>query len=343
MLVRERHEFEERRLAYVAVTRARHSLLLSGSYWATQTKPRGPSPFLAELAASGVIGPLPGGSQNEVNPLGDEVDVMLWPADPLGGRRARVEAAAEAVRSADPGTTGTWAPELELLLAERAARLDSARYVALPNRVPASRFKDFVTDPAAVASSLRRPMPEKPYRATRLGTLFHSWVEQRAGVGGSFEELDTLATESDTEQGQLDAAALAALQATFEQSPWAGLAPIEVEREIHLVLDGQIVICKIDAVYAVAAPDGTRRFQVVDWKTGKAPKRRPRPRREAAPARPVSPCLLALGRHRPRAHRCGLLLRRRRPHHRADPAARRERPGCPLEVVTPALAERTSS
>jgi DNA helicase-2/ATP-dependent DNA helicase PcrA len=272
VLVRERHEFEERRLAYVAVTRARHSLLLSGSYWATQTKPRGPSPFLAELAASGVIGPLPGGSQNEVNPLGDEVDVVLWPADPLGGRRARVEAAAEAVRSADPGTTGTWAPELELLLAERAARLDSARYVALPNRVPASRFKDFVSDPAAVASSLRRPMPEKPYRATRLGTLFHSWVEQRAGVGGSFEELDTLATEADTEQGQLDDAALAALQATFEQSPWAGLAPIEVEREIHLVLDGQIVICKIDAVYAVAAPDGTRRFQVVDWKTGKAPR-----------------------------------------------------------------------
>jgi DNA helicase-2/ATP-dependent DNA helicase PcrA len=272
VLVRERHEFEERRLAYVAVTRARHALLMSGSYWATQMKPRGPSPFLVELAESGIIGPLPAGTQHEENPLGDEVDVIVWPTDPLGGRRARVEAAAAAVRSADPGTTGTWAPELELLLAERAARLDSGRYVALPTRVPASRFKDFVTDPAAVAASLRRPMPEKPYRATRLGTLFHSWVEQRAGAGGSFEELDTLATESDTENTLLDAAALEKLQATFLNSPWADRAPIEVEREIHLVLDGQIIICKIDAVYAVPGVGDEVRFQVVDWKTGKAPK-----------------------------------------------------------------------
>ena len=32
-------------------------------------------------------------------------------------------------------------------------------------------------------TALRRPMPERPYRATRLGTLFHSWVEQRIGGG----------------------------------------------------------------------------------------------------------------------------------------------------------------
>jgi len=271
-LVRERHLLEERRLAYVAVTRARHSLLLTGSFWSSQTKPRGPSPFLRELESAGVIGALPDGSQSDQNPLGDEVEVIVWPMDPLGNRRARVEAAAEAVRAANPSDTGAWATELELLLAERAARLDSGRYVALPSRVPASRFKDFVTDPASVAASLRRPMPEKPYRATRLGTLFHSWVEQRAGVHGSFEELDTLPTESDLDDTLVDALTLAKLQATFEQSPWAGLAPIEVEREIHLVLDGQIVICKIDAVYTIDSTNGPARFQVVDWKTGKAPK-----------------------------------------------------------------------
>ena len=59
---------------------------------------------------------------------------------------------------------------------------------------------------------------------------------------------------------------LAALQATFERSPWASRAPIDVEREIHLVLDSQIIICKIDAVYR-----DDDRYQVVDWKTGKAP------------------------------------------------------------------------
>jgi DNA helicase-2/ATP-dependent DNA helicase PcrA len=270
--VRERHQLEERRLAYVAVTRARHSLLLTGSFWSSQTKPRGPSPFLRELEAAGVIGSLPDGSQSEENPLGDEVDVIVWPMDPLGNRRSRVEAAAEAVREASPSDTGAWTTELDLLLRERAARLDADRYVELPNRVPASRFKDFVTDPAAVAASLRRPMPEKPYRATRLGTLFHSWVEERAGVGGSFEELDTLATEADIESESLDDAALAALQATFEKSRWASLKPVEVEREIHLVLDGQIIICKIDAVYEMLSPDGTPRYEVVDWKTGAPPK-----------------------------------------------------------------------
>ena len=272
-LVRERHELEERRLAYVAVTRARHSLLLTGSFWSSQSKPRGPSPFLAQLADAGVIGALPDGTDNEANPLGDEVDVVSWPLDPLGNRRARVEAAAAAVREADPGASGRWSAELDLLLAERSARLNANSYVEVPSRVPASRFKDFVTDPASVARSLRRPMPEKPYRATRLGTLFHSWVEERSGTSGSVEELDTLATESDTDDAPIDSEQLASLQRTFEHSAWASRKPTEVEREIHLILDGQIIICKIDAVYVVDAVDGQpERYQVVDWKTGKAPR-----------------------------------------------------------------------
>jgi DNA helicase-2/ATP-dependent DNA helicase PcrA len=276
--VREKHTDEERRLAYVAVTRARHRLLMTGSFRTELTKPRGPSPFLVELAADGIIDPLPAAPQQEDNPLGDEDDTIVWPADPLGARRERVEAAAEAVRTADPGDTGAWMAELDLLLAERAVRLSASSLVPLPSRVPASRFKDFVSDPASVAASLRRPMPEKPYRATRLGTLFHSWVEARSGISGSVEELDTLLTESDVENAPLDAEQLAELQRTFEASPWANLAPVEVEREIHLVLDGQIIICKIDAVYALSSADDTAadetspRYQVVDWKTGKSPK-----------------------------------------------------------------------
>jgi DNA helicase II / ATP-dependent DNA helicase PcrA len=272
-LVRDRHANEERRLAYVAVTRARHLLLLSGSYWSGTVKPRNPSPFLLELADAGVIGDLPGGTQYEESPLDDTAELIRWPVDPLGGRRARVEAAAVAVREADPGDPGRWATELDLLLKERAARLAASSLVEMPSRVPASRFKDFVSDPASVAASLRRPMPEKPYRATRLGTLFHSWVEERSGIGGSVEELDALLTESDTETAALDSEQLAVLQRTFEASPWANLAPIEVEREIHLILDGQIIICKIDAVYSLPPLDAEPpRYQVVDWKTGKAPK-----------------------------------------------------------------------
>ena len=266
--VQQRSEKEERRLAYVAVTRARHSLLITSSFWAGQTKQRQPSAFLRALSVAGVIGELPGASEFLENPLDVTANEIIWPLDPLGNRRAAVVWAAEAVRAADPGAGGAWDRDLDLLLEERRARLEASEYVTAPTRVPASRFKDFVTDPVAVASSLRRPMPQKPYRATRLGTLFHSWVEARFGLGGTTEAIDTLSTELDAEDAGAEQEKLETLQETFARSPWAARRPVEVEREIHLPFDGRIVICKIDAVYELPAG----RYQVVDWKTGKAPK-----------------------------------------------------------------------
>nr|WP_281381873.1 PD-(D/E)XK nuclease family protein [Conyzicola lurida] len=249
---------------------------MSGSFWSKQSKPRSPSEFLLDLEASGVIGELPTESEHEENPLGTEPELLLWPVDPLGVRRGRVEAGAAAVRAvldrepADDDLPGKWADDLTLLLREREQRLGANELVPVPARVSASRFKDFVTDPAAVASSLRRPMPERPYKATQIGTLFHAWVEERYGVGGTGEELDAFALELD--DGGLDGeitsdAELVRLQDTFARSAWAGRKPIDVEREIHLPFDGRVVICKIDAVYF----DGER-YEVVDWKTGKAPK-----------------------------------------------------------------------
>lgn len=191
---------------------------------------------------------------------------MSWPEDPLGGRRRVVELAATLVREAEPAAGGEFAEDLELLLAERARLSRAAESVELPHRIPASRFKDFVTDPSRVASDIRRPMPERPYRATRLGTLFHSWVEERSGLSGSGDAIDALPGELDQEYAAIDGEELARLQETFERSVWASRKPVEVEREIHLPFDGHIVVCKIDAVYE---HDG--RYQIVDWKTGKAP------------------------------------------------------------------------
>jgi DNA helicase-2/ATP-dependent DNA helicase PcrA len=258
---------EERRLAYVAVTRARRHLLLSGAYWSHVTRPRPPSIFLTELAEVGLAPPIPADPEDAVNPLGEQVDMVRWPFDPLGGRRAAVEQAAAAVRAAPPALAGAFERELAVLLAERAARLTGGHLLELPARVSASRFKDYVDDADEVASALRRPMPEQPFRATQLGTIFHAWVEGRALDAASGGELDSLVSETDGEYIGIDAARLAALKATFEASPWAGRKPVEVEREIHLPFDGRIVICKIDAIYE---EDG--RFEVVDWKTGRSPK-----------------------------------------------------------------------
>src|SRR5699024_5373123 len=93
---------EERRLAYVAVTRARVSLLLSGSAWSGQTKPREPSTFLDEILdelgrdqLEGVDPADPG-----ENPYAGEKATRDWPFGPLGARRSRVESAARLVRDA---------------------------------------------------------------------------------------------------------------------------------------------------------------------------------------------------------------------------------------------------
>jgi DNA helicase-2/ATP-dependent DNA helicase PcrA len=273
----ERHAAEQRRLAYVAVTRARESLLLSGSYWSTQTKPRGPGAFLLELQAAGLLAEdaFPACDEADENPYALATQTISWPLDPLGPRRERVVAAAETVLSAlDRGSRGggVYAHDIDLLLAERARRAAEAELVVLPTRIPASRFKDYVTDPASVAAALRRPMPERPYRQTRLGTLFHGWVEQRYGtIGGASEVIDATAAELDDPAGEpLEAEALAELQRTFAASEWADRRPEEVEIEIHITLGGQVVVCKLDAVYP--AVDGIHSYQIVDWKTGKAPR-----------------------------------------------------------------------
>jgi DNA helicase-2/ATP-dependent DNA helicase PcrA len=281
------YEREERRLAYVAVTRARHGLLMTGSFWATQKQPRRASRYLRELADAGIIRPLPEASQHEENPLGEAAEPIRWPLDPLGRRREAVERAAALVRGSDAAHQGRWAHDVELLLREREQLLQASAEVVVPTRVPASRFKDYIDAPAEVAEELKRPMPERPYRATRLGTLFHAWVERRAGLAGGTEMIDAFPAELDDglpvddADGAVDGGSagpassaelvererLAALQRTFERSPWAGRQPIEVEREIHLPFDGHLVICKIDAVYE---HDG--RYEIVDWKTGRPPK-----------------------------------------------------------------------
>ena len=294
---------EERRLAYVAITRARTDLLLTGAHWAGQKAPRTPSPFLAE--AMEVLGrdPIDPVDPDE-NPYDGPGATMVWPLDPLGSRRRAVEDAAAAVRAA--GTRGEAlqpSPELERLLAERAARLRGID-ADPPTRVPASRFKDYVTDYAGTVASIVRPMPERPYRQTRLGTLFHAWVEQRSALVGTgtrpeeaLWELDEDEAMSDTAfvtaGDAADAVDLAALQSTFERSEWGALRPIAVEIEIDFALgaesdvlpgeqersdrpvgaaspESNIIICKLDAVYR--REDRGGRIEIVDWKTGRAPR-----------------------------------------------------------------------
>ncbi|MFC6014831.1 ATP-dependent helicase [Plantactinospora solaniradicis] len=104
-------EREERRLAYVAVTRPRRLLLCSGYWWGEGTKrPRGPSGFLAEVYEWCVATPEAGESGfvvdawapepvvDATNPTTEVVLRAEWPADPLGPRRPVLAEAAALVR-----------------------------------------------------------------------------------------------------------------------------------------------------------------------------------------------------------------------------------------------------
>ncbi|WP_422754694.1 ATP-dependent helicase [Micromonospora sp. WMMD708] len=106
-------EREERRLAYVAVTRPRRLLLCSGYWWGEGTKRfRGPSVLLREVYDACLTGgdgllidewaPEPAG--DAVNPTTALVLRAEWPADPLGPRRPALTDAAALVRRflADP-------------------------------------------------------------------------------------------------------------------------------------------------------------------------------------------------------------------------------------------------
>jgi DNA helicase-2/ATP-dependent DNA helicase PcrA len=280
---------EERRLAYVAVTRARTNLLLSGAHWAGQKAPRTPSPFLLEALEVLGLEPIETVDPDE-NPYDGPGATLTWPLDPLGARRGPVEAAAAAVRDAAQRVDQLRpTDELARLLAERAARLRGVDAPA-PTRVPASRFKDYVTDFRGTVSSVVRPMPERPYRQTRLGTLFHAWVEQRSSLVGVGVRADEALWERDADDETGGDAALVtgetsdrleleALQETFERSEWAALRPLAVEIEIDFALGAglpdvgaaaHIVICKLDAVYR--RDDRGGRIEIVDWKTGKPPR-----------------------------------------------------------------------
>ena len=112
---------EERRLAYVAFTRARHELLLTGSHLSkTASKPRRPSRFLTELQRRDLLSPYAEGwvdfDESRPNPLTALTQVGTWPPD--AGAAETLDSQAP-----EPGGEGT-------AVTDRVAAVRRARYAA---------------------------------------------------------------------------------------------------------------------------------------------------------------------------------------------------------------------
>ena len=249
---------EEFRLIYVAITRAREALLLSGSYWKpANSGARKPSRFMAELADG--IFEVPDQASVE-NPLDLVPKQISWPLEPIGQSHAVVVAAAalyvdkakdklERISPADLKSSSIH-QEIDILLREQDDRIRRLSEVELPVRIPASKFKEFLNDLPAQAAKYLRPVPTEPYRATKTGTAFHSWVE------------DFMISEVDDSKPEIQE-----LTEVFKNSRFSNQKPRDVEVEINLTRGINTFVCKLDAVFQQGD-----RYEIVDWKTGSAPK-----------------------------------------------------------------------
>ena len=298
-------ESEERRLAYVAYTRAKHVLWASSAAWVGSRSGRAEmSPFLAELetlAAAASEGTVPAvihprsveeSSLPETSPLTLDTEVAGWPYDPLegpvdprtgerlrlaGGRRRAMETAAArvaaALEDAPRARTATREPELTGVAAGWAREAA----LLLERRARRSSAND-VHLPAHISASTLVDLGEDPSAvAWRLRRPVPREPGMSARKGTAFhawveEYFGTAGMldlgEAPGSDDHIDAAYdLDAMVATFRSSPWAHRSPAFIEVPVETRIGDVVVRGRVDAVFQ--DPDG--RWDLVDWKTGRRP------------------------------------------------------------------------
>ncbi len=273
---------EERRLGYVAFTRAARRLVVTGHWWGrTQQKPLGPSEYLLstrEWLTSQQRVPLHWAApppDDATNPHLVEAAGIAWPATApaLVGRRALAAAVRSAagatlavpVAAGDPAELARLdelANDVDLLLAEVHESQRALRKVPWPVSMSATTAMALQADPEQFARDLARPMPRRPSSAARFGTRFHAWVEAHFGQQTLLDPTD-LPGRGDV--GIDTDAELEEVKAAFLAGPYADLTPVQIEAPFSLVLGGQQFVGRIDAVFSTSPST----YEVVDWKTNK--------------------------------------------------------------------------
>jgi DNA helicase-2/ATP-dependent DNA helicase PcrA len=214
-------------------------------------------------------------AKGSISPYAAESPDLPWPISHRTDEVARRQDAAARVRAArldEPDAVEDvllldriqqWDDEIKRLLDEAIRERSPEIAVPLPAGLSATSLARLRDDPEAFARDLARPMPRPPSPAARFGTRFHAWVEARFGQQVLLDP-DELPGRGDS--GIDDDADLQELIKRFEDGPFADRAPYAVEAPFALVLAGQVVRGRIDAVYR--EPEGA--FLLVDWKTNRA-------------------------------------------------------------------------
>jgi DNA helicase II / ATP-dependent DNA helicase PcrA len=296
--LKERAVEDERRLYYVALTRARQRLYVTASWWyERQKRPHGPSIFFDEVTALDAVENLVVADQPAESPLLAELEARaVWPPvvrnlfaptaafpqgpvdaleDLLQGRRT----ADELLAALDEDDRG----EAEKILAGYRSTITALSHEGTSlsddglksneQEVPSRPTRSLsASDAVALAAGritdrqLFRPLPQRPSGAARIGVEIHRWIEERArGLTGLADEEGLDASGSHVDTGRL-----AGLKATWEEQfasrTLARLPGGEPMAELRFVLKvgERLVRGRMDAVYE--NPEGG--LEVVDFKTG---------------------------------------------------------------------------
>ena len=292
--LRKQEEYEERRICYVALTRARRELFVSSANWYGETlDARGVGNFYIELkkwaeqAGAPVSFEGVGDEDSQTNPLEGyrQRFVRAWPGpaapddrDELFPRGWRDAAAQAAVGAGGNGRLAALSPQereafatastarrtLATHLVEQEASID--RPAPGPSSVSVGGLIGYARCPRLYYWTAVRPLPTFAGPSARIGTEIHRWIEMRSRGQATLleveDEPDVTAEELAGAPGRLED-----LRRAYARSRFADMVPLYAERPFLLPVEGITIKGRIDAIYGL--PDGP--WEVVDYKTGKIP------------------------------------------------------------------------
>jgi DNA helicase-2/ATP-dependent DNA helicase PcrA len=289
--VKDRAIEDERRLFYVALTRAKQRLAVSASWWyGRDINEKGPSPFWQELGAledRGLVEVVRRDDMPDANPMFEAMeDRRQWPPIPRTGIDDGLfpegwgPAADHAMAEEDGlGLLGRLPAEdrvrAEECLAEHERHLavigaarEPTRPVepSLPEMLSATSYVSFEKG-EVTAWDLVRPLPQRPTAARRIGTEVHRLIEERSRGMSPFPDEGELDEPSQITIPNRMTKSLARWQEIYGSRTIARLPSGEPMIEVPFTLkkDGRMIRGRIDAVYET--DDGG--LEIVDFKTGK--------------------------------------------------------------------------
>ncbi len=269
---------EERRLAYVAITRAKQGLLCTTSHFRSGNKPVDPSQLFEifatatkDIEGASII------SETDVpvgiNPIKENPRTASWPS--LNHNVESLRKVAEltnqsSIMKIEEQLSTTNNDEQKSILFDMQAIINEIKgkekylKVVLPTRLSVSTLLYLAKEPQELALRIRRPMPNHIDKYARRGTEFHLWLENHFNHP-SLISMDELFNQSLQAVDLQSDAPLEKLQSSWLASEWATKTPADIEFGFETMIDGILIRGRIDAVYKL----GNDKYEVVDWKTGK--------------------------------------------------------------------------